>query len=92
MPGEITREMSNKERRLSLTRLEIKCSNGASITIAWGAKRVFGAYSNELHEIKLLESWDITGWFRVGLLLKDLKRQPLQGSLSNLIRFYPELD
>lgn len=63
MPGEITRDMSNKERRLSLTCLEIKCSTGASIKIAWGAKRVFGAYSDELHEIKLPESWDIRGWF-----------------------------
>lgn len=48
---------------------------------------VFGAYSNELHEISLLESWDFRGLFWADLLLKDLKRQPLQFRLSNLIRF-----
>jgi len=53
---------------------------------------VFGAYSNELHEVSLLKPWDIRGSFWADLLLKDLKREPLQLSLCNLIRFYRELD
>lgn len=53
---------------------------------------IFGAYSNELHEIILLKSWDIRGLLWADLLLKDLKWQPLQFSLSNLIRFYLEFD
>lgn len=53
---------------------------------------IFGAYSNELHEIILLKSWDIWGLLWADLLLKDLKRQLVQFSLSNLIRFYLELD
>lgn len=53
---------------------------------------IFGAYSSEIHEIILLKSWDIRGLLCADLPLKDLKRQPLQFSLSNLIRFYLELD
>lgn len=91
MPGEITKDINKKDRRINLFCLEIKCCT-AVLKIIWGAKVVFGAYNNALYEISLSESWDIRGLFCTDLSLKDLKRQSLQFSLSNLIRFYLELD
>lgn len=36
MPGEVTKDMSKKDRRLNLSCLEIKCSTGVSIENSLG--------------------------------------------------------